>query len=154
MTNQTIICRTIGEYTNNLTRGKSYQVIEINGEKELIRIICDLGRHRWFPQYYFNLDGTGVVSFISWTFDDEVTVDPTVTNWIEISLEMSDGSKRWCMLYTPERLLNVFKQPNIDPPGMHLKHMIIVRSYTVGDVQWTLTSLEQQDELMKATLSC
>lgn len=152
MIKETITCKTVSVYSDGLTRGKSYKVLGVNEEKQMVQIAGDNGRLRWFPQHIFNLDGSVVVKLLNWKFDDEVTEDPSETNWIEITLEMSDGSKRWCILFTPKRLINIFNQPDIDPPGMHIKHMIIIRSYTYEDVNRTLISLDEDDELFDATL--
>ncbi|MCY9550060.1 hypothetical protein [Lysinibacillus xylanilyticus] len=147
-----MICRTQGSYSEALTRGITYQVIDINNDKEMVRIKCDNGRLSWFPLYHFNMNSEDVIDLISWKFDDEVSNDANETNWIEISLKMSDGSERWCILYTPERLRNCLQQPNVYPTGLHIKHMIVVKSYNVEDIQSVLDYLNQEDELIGATL--
>lgn len=152
MINKNVICRVVGVYSGALTRGKSYEVFEINNDKEMVRVKGDNEKHRWFPFYCFNFDGENIIDIVSWKFDDEVTKEPNETNWIEISMRMSDGSERWCILYTPERLNNYFQQPNIYPNGLHIKHMIVVRSYEMEDVQSVLDYLNEEDELIGATL--
>ncbi|PGY07109.1 hypothetical protein [Bacillus sp. AFS031507] len=146
------VCRTAGVYSDSLTRGKAYQVIDINNDNEMVRIKCENGRLRWFPLSLFNVNGEDIIDLISWKFDDEVSKDPNETNWIEISMKMSDGSERWCILYTPERLRNLLQQPNLYPTGLHIKHMIVVKSYDVEDIQSVLDYLNQKDELIGATL--
>lgn len=152
MKNKNLICRTSGVYSDELTRGKLYKVIDMNNDKEMVRMKCDNGRLRWFPLFHFNVNSECILDLISWTFDDEVSNDPNESNWIEINLKMSDGSERWCILYTPERLKNCLQQPNINPKGLHIKHMIIVKSYNVEDIQSVLDYLNQEDELIGATL--
>ncbi|CAM3153801.1 hypothetical protein PASE110613_17915 [Paenibacillus sediminis] len=88
---------------------------------------------------------------VSWSFDDEVGDDSTEWNWIEITLFFSDGSKRWSILYTPERLKNNLSRDNIDPPGLFIKHMIIVRSYSEHDIQRVLEELEFNNDLLEAS---
>lgn len=152
MLNKNIVCRTSGVYSEDLTRGKTYQVIDIKIDEDMVRLKCDDGRLKWFPLYHFNKNGEAVVDLISWKFDDDVTNDPKETNWIEISMKMSDGSKRWCILYTPERLTNLLQQPNISPKGLHIKHMIVVNSYKIEEIQGVLDYLNSEDELIDATL--
>lgn len=152
MINKNIVCRTPGVYSEGLTRGKSYQVIDINTDEDMVRIKCDNGRLKWFPLSHFNVNGEDIIDLISWKFDDEVSNNPNEINWIEISMKMSDGSERWCILYTPERLRNLLQQPNIYPTGIHIKHMIVVKSYNVEDIQSVLDYLNQEDELIGATL--
>jgi hypothetical protein len=139
-------------YSEGLTRGKSYQVIDINTYEDMVRIKCDKGRLKWYSSSHFNVNGEDIIDLISWKFDDEVSNDPNETSWIEISMKMSDGSERWCILYTPERLRNLLQQPNIYPTGLHIKHMIVVKSYNVEDIQNVLDYLNQEDELIGATL--
>ncbi|MRX72116.1 hypothetical protein GJU40_08070 [Bacillus lacus] len=86
----------------------------------MLRIKGDNGRIRWFSFNHFHVNGEK---------GDEVTDEPNQTNWIEISMTMSDESKRWCILYTPERLKNLLQQEHVHPKGLHIKHMIIVKSY-------------------------
>lgn len=63
----------------------------------------------------------------------------------------TDGSKRWSILYTPERLLNNLSRPNVDPPGLHMQQLIVVRSYEVSDVDRVLRVLDEEDELIEAS---
>ncbi|MBT2760181.1 hypothetical protein [Paenibacillus sp. ISL-20] len=88
---------------------------------------------------------------VSWKYDDEVRDDPAEWNWIEITMVFNDGSKRWSILYTPERLKNNLSRENIDPPGLFIKHMIIVRSYSENDIQRVLEELETNNELLEAS---
>ncbi|MFF2175430.1 hypothetical protein ACFVT8_03035 [Lysinibacillus sp. NPDC058147] len=152
MKNKNLICRKHGAYPEVLTRGNKYQLVDINNDKEMVRIKCDNGRVRWFPLYLFSVNREDVIELISWKFDDEVSNDVTETSWIEISLKMSDGSERWCILYTPERLGNFLQQPNLYPTGLHIKNMIVVKSYNIEDIQNVLDYLNQEDELIGATL--
>ncbi|MHA7966746.1 hypothetical protein ACX93W_21785 [Paenibacillus sp. CAU 1782] len=89
---------------------------------------------------------------LSWKFDDEVeTEHPKEWNWIEITMYFTDGSKRWSILYTPERLLNNLSRPNIDPPGLHMQQLIVVRSYEVSDIDRVLRVFDEEDQLMDAS---
>ncbi|MCR8645661.1 hypothetical protein NV379_23760 [Paenibacillus sp. N1-5-1-14] len=93
----------------------------------------------------------GTPKLVSWSFDDEVCDDPKEWNWIEITMIFDDGSKRWSILYTPERLKNNLSRDNIDPPGFYIKHMIIVKSYSESDIQRVLEDLERNNDLLEAT---
>lgn len=89
---------------------------------------------------------------LSWKFDDEVETDyEKEWNWIEITMYFTDGSKRRSILYTPERLLNNLSRPNIDPPGLHMQQLIVVRSYEVSDIDRVLRVFDEEDELIKAS---
>ncbi|OAS18743.1 hypothetical protein A8708_28980 [Paenibacillus oryzisoli] len=67
-------------------------------------------------------------------------------------MTFGDGSKRWSILYTPDRLKNNLSRFDIDPPGLFIKHMIIVRSYNEDDIERTLRYLESENELFDASM--
>lgn len=91
---------------------------------------------------------------LSWKFDDEVERDhEDEWNWIEITMYFTNGSKRWSILYTPERLLNNLSRQNIDPPGLHMQQLIVVRSYEVSDIDRVLRVFDEEDKLIKASRS-
>lgn len=89
---------------------------------------------------------------VSWRFDDEVRSDNLEEwNWIEITIVFTDGSRRWSILYTPERLLNNLSRPDIDPPGLHMQQLIVVRSYEVDDIERVLNVFDEEDKLIEAS---
>lgn len=91
------------------------------------------------------------MKLLHWKFDDDLDGSSNDWNWVEITMVFEDGSKRWSMLYTPERLKNNLSRPNIDPPGLYAPHLILVRSYEKNDVERTLRSLELNNELLAAS---
>ncbi|MCL6660093.1 MULTISPECIES: hypothetical protein [Paenibacillus] len=89
---------------------------------------------------------------VSWRFDDEVRSDNSEEwNWIEITMVFTDGSRRWSILYTPERLLNNLSRPDIDPPGLHMQQLIVVRSYEVDDIERVLNVFDEENKLIEAS---
>ncbi|UOK64980.1 hypothetical protein ACMX2M_16910 [Paenibacillus polymyxa] len=63
----------------------------------------------------------------------------------------TDGSRRWSILYTPERLLNNLSRPDIDPPGLHMQQLIVVRSYEVDDIERVLNVFDEENKLIEAS---
>ncbi|OOC62636.1 hypothetical protein [Paenibacillus ihbetae] len=91
---------------------------------------------------------------LRWHFDDEVETDiPEEWNWIEVTMHFTDDSKRWSILYTPERLLNNLSRPNIDPPGLHMQQLIVVRSYEISDIDRVLRVFDEEDKLIEASMA-
>ncbi|MGG3280073.1 hypothetical protein [Paenibacillus solani] len=89
---------------------------------------------------------------LSWQFDDDVEANNLDEwNWIEITMHFTEGSKRWSILYTPERLLNNLSRPNIDPPGLHMQQLIVVRSYEISDIDRVLMVFDEEDKLIEAS---
>lgn len=146
-------CRTASIYTEALTRGNIYEILAEDVEKGKVKVKGDNGRTRWFSTACFDLKCNPVPVMIDWQFDDPVSEndDGTDPNWVEISFRLSDGSRRWCIVYTPERLARSLQRPDIDPPGMYIPHMIIARSYRKDDIERILRYLDDEDELIGAS---
>ncbi|GIO91081.1 hypothetical protein [Paenibacillus lactis] len=91
---------------------------------------------------------------LRWHFDDEVETDiPEEWKWIEVTMHFTDDSRRWSILYTPERLLNNLSRPNIDPPGLHMQQLIVVRSYEISDIDRVLRVFDEEDKLIEASMA-
>jgi hypothetical protein len=109
----------------------------------------------WTSDDYTNGDDNicagGTMKLLSWHFDDDPLGSSDEWNWVEITMTFDDGSKRWSILYTPDRLKNNLTRNNIDPPGLFIPHMIVVRSYGKDDIERTLRYLESVSELLTAS---
>ncbi|WP_239696668.1 hypothetical protein [Paenibacillus oryzisoli] len=92
------------------------------------------------------------MKLLNWRFDDDPLGPSDEWNWVEVTMTFGDGSKRWSILYTPDRLKNNLSRFDIDPPGLFIKHMIIVRSYNEDDIERTLRYLESENELFDASM--
>ena len=154
MISSEVTCKISYLHPGMLTRGKKYKVIDINEDKALIRIVADNGRTRWFSSYKFNLEGKEIPMLIDWKFDDnieQVKRDDYLT-WVEVSFNLSDGTKRWCKLLTPELLSKILNQPNINSPGWYIPNVILVRSFDIQDVDTVLKELDEDDNLIDASI--
>jgi hypothetical protein len=140
-----VTCVSVGVYSHALRRGKSYEVIKVEDNK--YRIKGDHGRSIWIHQGHFVEGIKSIPTLISWKFDDDINE----MNFIEISMEFSDGSKRWSILTSPEKLTNYFM--NSDEKGFHIDHLIIMKSLEVSDVDQILRDLDRNDDLIKASKS-
>ncbi|MNC67374.1 hypothetical protein D3C75_1178650 [compost metagenome] len=83
----------------------------------------------------------------TWKFDDNIHE----FDLVEATLTFSDGSKRWCLVTTPEKLVNHFLK-DMDPPGFNLRHLIISKTMKHEDVERILKHLDSNDELLEASL--
>jgi hypothetical protein len=154
MISNEVTCKIANSYPSMLTRGKKYKVVDINENKSLVRIVCDNGRTRWFSYNYFDLEGKEIPMLIDWMFDDEVEQverDDYLT-WVEVSFHLSDGTKRWCKLITPELLSKILNQTNINPPGWYIPNIILVRSFEIQDVERVLRDIDDNGKLIEASL--
>ena len=140
-----ITCRSIGTYGKSVTKGDSYEVL--NEKDDLYRINGDNGKRIWINKLYFVEGVVKIPILTSWKFDDDIIM----YDFIDVTFTLSDGSKRWSIITTPEKLANHFKKENLDPPGLNIHHLIILRSLNIEDVDRTFKNLDQQDELMEAS---
>lgn len=154
MISSEVTCKIANSYPCVLTRGKKYKVIDVNEDKTLIRIVSDNGRRRWFSYYDFDLEGKEIHMLIDWKFDDNIELverDDYLT-WVKVSFNLSDYTKRWCKLLTPKLLSKILNQPNVNFPGMHIPNIILVRSFEIQDVDKVLKDLDDNNELIEASL--
>ncbi|MFF2015900.1 hypothetical protein [Paenibacillus sp. NPDC058177] len=141
------ICSSIGNYEHALTKGKKYKILD--EKEEMIRIVGDHGRRVWINKYYFYFNDEEVLILTDWKFDDDVET----LEFIEITLTFNDRVKRWCIITTPDKLKQHFARlaaPEL--PGIHIGHMIIVQRIDVDTVNGFLRQMDNQDELLKASL--
>ncbi|MFC4777206.1 hypothetical protein ACFO9Q_10475 [Paenibacillus sp. GCM10023252] len=139
-----VTCSSVGVYAHALTRGKPYEVLKIDDYK--YRITGDHGKRVWIHRGHFMEGTVPIPSLVRWQFDDDVD---DKLDFIDISMEFSDGSKRWSMVTTPEKLLKYFAYP--DKVGFHLENLINMKTLDQPVVDEILRELEQNDELNKAS---
>ena len=98
-----VYCCSESTYSHALTYGKSYVIRANDPEKWQVRVKGDHGRLGWF--HYGSFTTKPVPTLAKWVFDDEPNKDDGP---IEVSLELSDGRRKWCNIVTPgilQRLL-------------------------------------------------
>jgi hypothetical protein len=98
MNELTCVCESV--YKQALTRGQVYAVLDQKGKQYLVR--GDNGRVRWFPQYCF-VEGTPVVPTLD-HFQLDDPLEATQRMPIEVTVTLSTGEKRWCLVATPAAL--------------------------------------------------
>ena len=156
-----IICTSTGVYREALTRGKAYELLGHDARKAQVKVRGDNGRTRWYATGCFDLTGKSVPNLlVGWRFDDpvqdEINERDETNNWVDVVMEFSDGTKRWCGLTTPEYLKRLL-EPRDDPskwggeyePAVWSECMIVMRDLAVRTVEWTLKYLDSQDELVR-----
>jgi hypothetical protein len=84
----------------------------------------------------------------SWKFDDLIES----YNFIEITITFDDGSSRWCLLTTPIKLLEHFKNETVEPPGINMRHLFIMKTLDINDIEKTLRHLDKQGDLLDSTI--
>ncbi|WP_127534001.1 hypothetical protein [Paenibacillus kobensis] len=145
MEEQIVTCTSVGVYKYALTRGKAYKVVDQDADK--YRIIGDHGRRIWISKGYFETGEVPVMQMIDWKFDDDIME----WNIVEVTISFNNGSRRWCNMTTPDKLVEHFNHSMMDPPGMYIDNLIIMKSLDIDDVEQTLRYLDSQGELVGAS---
>lgn len=141
-----VTCVRVRGHDRNLTHGQQYEVIEEDKDKELVRVRLPDGRLRRFPRHCFDF----IPALISWKFDDEIE-DEIHQAWCpEVTITLTDGASRWCILATPQFLIQHLGSP-LPQPGFWASNLVVVRSYTAEAVEEALRHLDERGELIAAS---
>ncbi len=144
-----ITCTSVSIYQEALTRGQQYEVLDEDTTKQQVKIRGDNGRVRWFPMTCFDLEGRPVAVMVRWQFDNPI--ENEFDDWVEVSFDLSDGTRRWCSFVTPDRLKRLLDQQHAEP-GYWSTHMILVRSLTPEVIERMLRVLDQKGKLLDASV--
>lgn len=142
---QRIRCKSTGVYDHALTRGKVYEIVDEDENK--YRIVGDHGRRVWISKYNFAPIEELVLIMTAWQFDDEIDN----YEFIEVSVTFNDGSKRWCVITTPQKMVEYFDKELMNPPGIYIEHLIIMKTTRAEEVEIMLRHLDNQNELIELT---
>jgi hypothetical protein len=140
-------------YGDALTRGKQYAVIAIDDEKRQVRIKGDNGRTRWFPAYCFYQRDRQVPTLITFHIDDPIMPDEDLP--IEVTVELSNGDRRWCIFTTPSALASCGNWIEGTHVPFHYgnRHIIIARELSEDFIRRMLHQIDSQGELVECTLT-
>lgn len=149
-----ITCTCAGVYA--LKRGKQYELLAHDTEKDQVRLRGDLERIRWFPAHHFDLSGGSVPVLADWCFDDPVISERNgwdeTYNWVNVTLTFDDATQRWCQMAPPEYIRGLMTHHLADPM-VYAKNLIIVRDLVMATVSQVLAHMDQQGELLEFSLS-
>ena len=126
--------------------GHQYEVVEEDENKDLVRVRLPDGRLRRFPRLCFDL----VPALITWKFDCGME-DEVHQAWCpEVIFTLTDGTRWWCILATPQFLIQ-YLGPPLPQPGFWASNLVVVRCYTTEAVEEALRHLDEQGELITAS---
>lgn len=134
-----IYCKSIGIYSGQLMKRKSYIIEEINADN--IRIWNDEGRLRWYSDFYFTLNNEPEITSIH--IDDEI--ENIESDAIEVTIEFSDKTKYWITFTTPKYLDKILDEESY----FSSKHFLIIKHLTEESIKSTVLKLDEQDELIE-----
>lgn len=144
-----------------------------------IRLQGNNQRHRWYPTWYFDLEGNDVPILKSISVDDPI--DDPYCDYVEVSLIFSDDSQRWCACATPSYFqryieegvqakevgegatrrvaLQYLGSPRFAPGGKTFLHFniphLVMFSELSENIIWTaMKHMDDQGELEASTQPC
>ena len=146
---QEVTCINEATYSNNLTRGKRYDIVGLDEQKKQVRIKGDADRMRWYPLYCFNFNDDPIPLLQTFSIDDpDQIIDST-----EVSITFSTGEVRWCLFITPTTLAKSGDYVPDTQIQFHYsnKHLIIINEITSEIIQKTLHYLDTRNKLIECT---
>jgi hypothetical protein len=142
-----VTCCCVSVYEDALTYGRKYAIIGANEDN--LRVENDAGRRGWYPRYCFELSGGDVPRLASFHLDDPLPAEIPV----DVSMELADGSKRWCWFATPRMLERCGDHvPGTEVHMHYCGHMIILSEISEQLIEAALRHLERQGELLDYTV--
>jgi hypothetical protein len=135
-------------YEQNLTYGEVYEVLDYEPEKRQLKVRTSRGK-KCFHQGCFGPVDEDVPRIHHWNLDD-----PVDEPYVEVSLELEDGSKRWCIFATPEHLASIGdfldeeQQVRWHPP---CAHMFVMSKISEPLIERALREVERQGDLLATT---
>jgi hypothetical protein len=146
-----VICIDVSTYRNALTRGKEYEVLERNDDKET-KVKDDLEDISWYPSYCFTSNYEDFSQIRSITIDDKI--QNAYLDAIEVTLVISQGTKetkRWCYFLTPAYVYKTFNDPR-ELTFTTGQHGIFIPVLTEETIKNAIYHLESQNQLLEHTL--
>lgn len=138
-------------YGADLTRGRAYEILEIDEAKRQIRVKGNRGRVRWYPAWCFD-PGGNVVTLERVQLDDKIT-DPEDDS-VEVTVELSSGERRWCLFVTPHKFCGWGDYLAGTTVRFHFggRHVIIAERLSRELIEGMLRFIDGQGMLSEVTL--
>lgn len=137
--NDSVYCRSIGIFSSQLTKRKSYAIIEVNLQN--VRIRNNEDKIRWYSKFYFDLNSEPEI--VSIHIDEEILDEESDT--VEVTIEFSNSERYWVVFTTPKYLDQVLNEEIY----FSVFHYIIVRKLNEHSIQSAIYRLDEQDELIE-----
>jgi hypothetical protein len=125
-----------------------YSIIGVDEGRRLVRVIDNNGNSRYYNEDCFDFSKGTLNALVSWEYDDKPEeIGDSFFGWVEVTIVMSDKSKRWCKFITPELLSKMLNKNGVYPPGFAMNKLIAVRSLAKDDIDAVLRYLDDENEL-------
>lgn len=149
-----LLCVVEGVYEHALTRGRRYKLIDVDHDKQQYRIRGDNGRVRWYPEYCFDEADRSLLELVDFQIDERTVSPDGKLIEAEVTVELSNGERRWCLFLTPaalERFGEWLEMIN----GRFLydnRHLIFAQDLSEEAIGMMLDFLDREDHLLECTI--
>lgn len=133
-----VYCKSIGVYSSQLTKRKSYIIEKINTDN--VRVCNDQGKLKWYSKFYFSPEQEPEITSIH--IDDEIK-NPASDD-IEVTITFSNSDRYWLTFITP-KYLEVFLETAL---YFSSGHFMIVKNLSEEVIKDTIHKLDDQNELI------
>lgn len=137
--NDSVYCKSIGIYSGQLTKRKSYIITETNSQN--VRIQNDEGKLRWYSKFYFGLNNEPEI--VSIHIDNEILDEESDT--VEVTIEFSNHDRYWVVFTTTKYLDQVLHEETY----FSVFHYIIVKNLNENSIRSAIYKLDEQNELIE-----
>jgi hypothetical protein len=135
-----VYCTSIGVYSSQLTKRKSYIIEGTNSDSGNIRICNDENKLKWYSKFYFSSDKEPEITSIH--IDDKI-MDPESDD-IEVTITFSNNDRYWLTFTTPKYLESILETA----PYIPSSHFLIVKNLSEEIINDTIHKLDDQNELI------
>ena len=147
-----LVCVSVDAYAHTLTRGRHYEVLREDEEKQQVYIKGDNGRQRWYPMYCFAETDAHVPVLLGFRLDDPIEFPDE--QLIDVIIQLSDGQVRYCSFTTPAALYGSGDFDEESGLSFHynIPHVIVVDELSEAAIWNILQHIDSQGELLECTL--
>ncbi len=137
-----VYCINESSFSEHIIKRESYIVQDI--KPDLLRVFNTKKKLVWLPENCFTK--VKIPDIKSIIIDDEIT--DSYDDYIEVTVEFSDGVKRWTSFITINKLNSLFNEFRDYVLGNEL---VIVKEVNEAIIKRTIIELDKQDKLYETT---
>lgn len=147
-----VTCMSEGVYSGSLRYSHMYRVIAYDTDKRQMKVQNENGHVRWYPENCFvpgRKEFPKLARILAWD-----QIEDAQRSSVEVTIELSDGQRRWCFFITPEGLAHLDGQTLHGTVHLILygaPHMIVLRDLSLQSIEEALSYIECQGELLACT---
>ncbi|HEU5380771.1 MAG TPA: hypothetical protein VFV38_35555 [Ktedonobacteraceae bacterium] len=149
-----VTCISEGMYSGSLKYSHIYHVIAYDTNKRQIKVQNENGSVRWYPEGCFAPGRKEVLKVARILSADSIEGSQVPSS--EVTIELSDGQRRWCFFMTPDGLAQLDGEKRLVSACLIMydaSHMIVLSKISLQSIEEALSYIECQGKLLACTRS-